>query len=94
MCPHGPGASGRELVHISVQYVLILSLIVTICNHAHQKLFTFITCPCSLSLSVPLHCLQDTYSVLQLHDQYVIKLPHFSALIQHNVKLQDCPDYA
>jgi hypothetical protein len=76
-------------------------------NHACQKLFPdVIAHPYSLFLSIPIYYMQETHlllcnwhiiklqpSSLWTLNQYVIKLPMFSALIQHNVKLQDRPNY-
>jgi hypothetical protein len=81
-----------------------------ICNHAHQKLFSFIiTCPnLLLSLSIPIHHPQETH--VNLFDWHVVKLHHPvlrpivwynvklpTALEPHNqhvIKLQPCPDLA
>jgi hypothetical protein len=66
--------------------------VVTTHNHAHQKKFPFIVAhPCSLPLPIPLHNTQEI--PLLLLNWYIIKLPMFSALIWHNVKLQDYLDY-
>jgi hypothetical protein len=72
-----------------------------ICNHAHQKLFSFIiTCPHSLLLPTPplldqhvikLHC-----PILRPTDQYIVKLQTVGLLPcnQYIVKLQAHSDYA
>jgi hypothetical protein len=77
-------------------------------RNTHQKLFPFIIArPYSLlPLPIPLHYMQETplllcdlhvvklhHSILRPLNWYIIKLPMFSALIQHDIKLQDCPDY-
>jgi hypothetical protein len=65
--------------------------------------------PCLLLLPIPLHHTQETplllcnQHVIKLHNsglspsnQHIIKLHFskpFSAIVQHNVKLQDQPDY-
>jgi hypothetical protein len=46
---------------------------VTICNHAHQKLFSVVTYLHSL-LFIPLHYPQDAYPLPLFNDQHVIKL--------------------
>jgi hypothetical protein len=74
---------------------MLRSVVVTICNHAYQKLFSFIVTRPSSLLPLPLTRIPDRHVVklhipeLPINDRYVVKLHTFGLprIVRYDVKL-------